>query len=181
MREEADPGGTGAQTWAHDEDHRMELFIFPDGTAVEMIVFAPAGAPSQASALPVRERDAGPAAREAQPDVKPTATRAPPPLGQEQGGAAHECPLCGSCLVYPLDWERNRAATWNLVLRCPECETQRRVVLGREGVEAFNREIYLGAKVLAREADTMTRRNFGEEAAKLVEALARDLILPMDF
>ena len=159
----------------------MELFIFPDGSAVEMIVFMPASPPEQTPSRPARERDAGPAEREAQPDLKPTATQAPPPVGQEPSGAAHECPVCGSDLVYPLDWERNREASWNIVLRCPNCETQRHVVLGRQGVETFNREIYLGAKVLAREADTMTRRNFAEEAAKLVEALALDLILPMDF
>jgi hypothetical protein len=165
----------------HDEDQRMELFIFPDGTAVEVIVFAQACTSSPASSHPARDRDAGPAERQAQPDVKPTATKAPPPVGQEPRGAAHECPLCGSDFVHPVDWERNSEASWNLVLRCPNCETQRSVVLGREGVEAFNREIYLGAKALAREADRMTRRNFAEESAKLVEALARDLILPMDF
>ena len=83
--------------------------------------------------------------------------------------------------MHPVDWERNNAASWNLALRCPNCETQRRVVLGREGVEAFNREIYRGSQALAREADSMTRRNFSEESAKLAEALARELILPMDF
>jgi len=162
----------------------MELFIFPDGSAVEMIVFAPPCAPSPASSRPACECDAGEAQQAAQPGAKPTATQAPqapPPVGQEPDGAAHECPLCGSDLVYPLDWERNRDASWNLVLRCPNCETQRHVVLGREGVEAFNREIYLGAQSLAREADCMIRRNFAEESAKLVEALALDLILPMDF
>ena len=165
----------------YGKDERRELFIFPDGSAVEIIVFAPASTPSQASSRKTRDRDAGPAERESQPGVKPTATQAPPPVGQEPGGAAHECPLCGSDLVYPVDWERNSAASWNLLLRCPDCETQRSIVLGREGVEAFNREIYLGAQALAREADSMTRRNFAEESAKLVEALARDLILPMDF
>ena len=165
----------------HGEDYRMELFIFPDGTAVEMIVFAQACTPSQGSSRPTHDRDAGPAEREAQPGVKPTATQAPPPDAQQPGGTAHECPLCGSDLVYPLDWERNSAASWNLALRCPNCETQRSVVLDREGVEAFNRKIYLGSQALAREADSMTRRNFAEESAKLVEALARDLILPMDF
>ena len=163
------------------ERQRRELFIFPDGSAVEMIVFAPATIPAQTSSRPTRDRDAGPAEREAMPGVKPTATQAPPPVGQEPGGAAHECPLCGSDLVHPVDWERNSAASWNLLLRCPNCETQRSVVLGREGVEAFNREIYLGAQALAREAASMTRRNFAEESAKLVQALARDLILPMDF
>jgi hypothetical protein len=165
----------------HSEDQRRELFIFPDGTAVEMIVFTPAETSAQASSGAERERHACAADREVRPAAKPTVTQAPPPLGQEPDGAAHECPLCRSDLVYPLDWERNSEAGWNLVLRCPNCETQRRVVLGREGVEAFNREIYLGAKVLAREADSMTRRNFAEEAAKFVEALTLDLILPIDF
>ncbi len=165
----------------HDEDYRMELFIFPDGTAVEMIVFAAACESSPASSRPTRDRNAGSAEQEAQPGAKPTATQAPPPVGHVPVGAAHECPLCSSDLVYPLDWERNNAASWNLLLRCPNCETQRSVVLGRDGVEAFNREIYLGAKALASEADAMTRRNFAEESAKLVEALALDLILPMDF
>jgi hypothetical protein len=165
----------------HGEDYRIELFIFPDGSAVEMIVFAQTSTPSQASSRPTRDRDAGPTEREAQLDVKPTATQAPPPVDQEPSGAAHECPLCGCDLVYPVDWERNSASSWNLGLRCPNCETQRSVVLAREGVEAFNREIYLGSRAMAREADSMTRRNFAEESAKLVEALARDLILPMDF
>jgi hypothetical protein len=165
----------------HGEDYRLELFIFPDGSAVEMIVFAQASTPSPASSRPARDRDAGPAEHETKPESKPTATQAPPPLGQGLNGPAHVCPLCGCDLVYPMDWDRNSAASWNLLLRCPNCETQRRVVLGREGVEAFNREIYLGSRALARDADSLTRRNFSEESAKLVEALARDLILPMDF
>jgi len=165
----------------HDEDYRLELFIFPDGTAIEMIVFAQACALPPAASRPPRDRNAGHAEREAQSNVKPTATQAPPPVGQALAGAAHECPLCGSELVHPVDWERNREASWNLVLRCPNCETERSVVLGREGVEAFNREIYLGSQALVREAESMTRRNFTEESAKLVEALALDLILPMDF
>jgi hypothetical protein len=179
MREEARSGRHPGADMSHSEDQRRELFIFPDGTAIEMIVFAEAGDRQHASSPPERGCDAE--GRETQPEAKPTATQAPPPTGRELQGAAHLCPLCGSDLVHPLDWERNSSSSWNLLLRCPECETERRVVLGREGVEAFNREIYLGTQVLAREADAMTRRNFSEESAKLVEALARDLILPMDF
>ena len=165
----------------HGEDYRMELFIFPDGSAVEMIVFAQASARSPASSPPMCDRETGPAERAVERDFKPTATQAPPPVGPELQGPEHECPVCACDLVYPVDWERNSEARWNLFLRCPNCETQRRVVLGRDGVEALNREIYRGSQALAREADAMTRRNFAEESAKLVEALARDLILPMDF
>ena len=34
---------------------------------------------------------------------------------------------------------------------------------------------------IARAADLMTRRNFEEEVERIVVALERDLILPMDF
>ena len=91
------------------------------------------------------------------------------------------CPLCGCTLVYPIDWLRNTEATWNITLRCPNCETQRAVTLEREGVEEFNRELYHGAQALAREAESASRRNFEEEAERIVQALTRDLILPMDF
>jgi uncharacterized protein YbaR (Trm112 family) len=91
------------------------------------------------------------------------------------------CPVCRSPLVYPADWDRTGETAWVIDLRCPECETRREITLDRPGVEELNRRLYLGLQALAREAERMTRRNFEEEAAKFVAALARDLILPMDF
>ena len=180
----------------HD-DFRIELFIFPDGTAVEMIVFDREGA--EACALPPEgakrarpEQSLGQAQRKAA-GVGPAAGRdgaasrdhaaaeAPPATGVACDGDAHVCPLCGGELVYPVDWQRNDEAGWNLRLRCPECETERRVTMDRAGVEALNRRLYHGAQAVAREAEAMTRRNFEEEAAKIVRALAAGLIQPMDF
>lgn len=140
-----------------DDDYRIELFIFPDGTSMEMIVF---------------DREAC---------HEPIVKQASPAAGPETEGGVHVCPLCGSPLVYPVDWHRNDEATWNLSLRCPNCETRRDVTLGREGVEELNRELYHGAQALNREAEVVTRRNFEEEAQKIVAALSRDLIQPMDF
>jgi hypothetical protein len=164
-----------------DDEYRIELFVFPDGTAMEMIVFDREGAPSHTQAA--ERHDCGSrcvdhrgARRE--PSV---AQQAPPAAGPETDGDVHLCPLCRSALVYPLDWRRNDEATWNLTLRCPNCETQREVTLGRQSVEEFNRELYHGAQALAREAEIVTRRNFEEEAQKIVVALDRDLIQPMDF
>ena len=94
---------------------------------------------------------------------------------------ARHCPVCRSTLVYPLDWGRSGPASWTLILRCPECETRREVTLGRASVEEFDRELYRGAQAIAREADLMTRRNFEEEAERIVAALEHDLIQPMDF
>ena len=167
---------------AEADDFNTELFIFPDGTAVEIIVFdrqgVPAASPSgacraSASASPDGERPSacGSAGREL------STVPAPPHVEQD----AHVCPVCGSSLVYPVDWTRRDEASWSITLRCPECETHRHVLLNRSGVEQFNRELYLGAQAVAREADRMCRSNFAEESAKLVEALELDLILPMDF
>jgi hypothetical protein len=163
-----------------DDDYRIELFIFPDGTSMEMIVFDREEAPAHLRASGHHDCEAGCGDRR---DARrePTVKNAPPAAGPRAEGEAHVCPLCGSALVYPVDWQKNDEATWNLTLRCPNCETQRDVTLERQGVEEFNRELYHGAQALAREADIVTRRNFEEEAQKIVVALDRDLIQPMDF
>ncbi len=154
-------------------DYRIELFIFPDGTRVEMIVFEAAS--RARSAAPA---SAGPAAA-APTRAAPAPCRVPPPPREDPD--AHHCPVCGSPLVYPMDWDRSGPASWTMILRCPECETRREVTLGRASVEELNRELYQGAQAIAREADLMTRRNFEDEVERMVAALECDLILPMDF
>ena len=174
------------------EDCRIERFIFPDGESVEVMVFdhgRASGAAGHAPATPAPASAPAPGAtgataagpspsRPAPATAAPPPCCAPPPPRQEE---AHKCPVCGSELVYPIDWDRTGAASWTLVLRCPECETRREVTLGRASVEQLNRELYFGARELARDADQLTRRNFEEEADRIVAALERDLILPMDF
>jgi hypothetical protein len=150
------------------DDHRIEVFVFPDGRSVEMLVFD-ASARRRGAATPVPLD-----ARHCAPCCAP----APPPREDED---VHECPVCGSALVYPVDWERSGDAAWTLDLRCPECETRREVVLGRASLDRFNHELYRGSQAIAREADFVTRRNFEDEVERIVVALERDLILPMDF
>ena len=156
------------------EDYKIELFVFPDGTQVEMIVFDPAAG----------RRSAPPPAAHAQgsgPDAAGPGTCSVPAPPPPEDTDAHRCPVCRSPLVYPIDWDRSGPASWTLILRCPECETRREVLLGRASVEEFNRELYHGAQEIARAADRMTRSNFEEEAERIVVALEHDLILPMDF
>jgi hypothetical protein len=149
------------------DDYRVELFIFPDGMAIEMIVFDHDEAEAGSQPVAVAEETAAapedtgtPAQRDAEPNV---------------------CPLCRSSLVYPTDWQRTGSATWELKLRCPNCETQRTLTLDREGVEHFNKVLYEGSEALARQAEQLTRLHFEEEAERFVRALDDDLILPMDF
>ncbi len=155
------------------EDYKIELFVFPDGSEVEMIVFD-RSARARGAAAPV----APGASRQTR--IAPSPCCAPPPRPSEDPDAGR-CPVCGSTLVYPVDWDRSGPAAWSLILRCPDCETRREVTLGRASVERLNRELYQSAQALAREADRVTRRNFEDEVDRIVAALRRDLILPMDF
>lgn len=94
---------------------------------------------------------------------------------------ANVCPLCHSPLVHPTDWQRTGPTVWRITLRCPNCETTRTVQLSREEVEQYNRVLYEGTEMLARQAEQLTRRHFQEETDKFVAALEADLILPIDF
>lgn len=149
----------------NDGGYRIELFVFPDGDSVEIIVFdreaCRRGAAASAAAAPA-----------------PCCVPAPP---SREDVDAQACPSCGSTLVHPVDWQRSGDAAWTLILRCPECETRREVVLGRASVEQLNRELYHGTQVIAHEVERLTRRNFEDEVEWLVAALDRDLIQPMDF
>jgi hypothetical protein len=133
-------------------DCDIERFIFPDGTERDMLVF---------------ERE-----------TAVSCPAAPDPAAPRD---AHVCPLCGSPLVHPTEWQRSGPATWRITLRCPNCETQRTVTLDRQEVERLNRALYEGTEHLARQADQLVRRHFQEETAKFVAALDADLILPIDF
>jgi hypothetical protein len=195
-----------------EQDFRIELFVFPDGTEIEMLVFEkPAGrrgraadhdearreTPRRAAAAGATSAAARGAATRGQ--AEPARTVTPEDVGRHQshttdapgdrgaddapppGRDPHVCPVCRSELVYPVDWQRTSDTAWRLRLRCPECETERDAVLGRADVEEFNRRLYYGSQELAQAAQEISRKNFEEEAAKLIAALELDLILPMDF
>ncbi len=164
-----------------DDEYRIELFVFPDGTSVEMLVFNGERARRRSGDRSPQPSAAPHARAETEPPVAPSCglSHTPPPCADETETAA--CPVCGGRLVYPVDWLRSGDASWDITLRCPECETRRDVTLGRAAVERFNRDLYQGAQTLAREAERMARRNFENEVERIVGALERDLILPMDF
>ena len=159
-----------------EDSYKIEMFVFPDGTSVEMIVFDRRGHPCRTatpSAPAIQTQNAASARQAPAPCCAPA-----PPLEDPE---VYTCPVCGSRLVYPVDWTRSGDSAWTLQLRCPECETRREVTLGRASVEHFNRELYRGAQAMAREAARLSQRNFEDEVERIVVALERDLIQPMDF
>jgi hypothetical protein len=154
----------------HQQKPRRERFTFPDGSTLDIVVFGPSATEDDAARWAAHD-----------PDAARDAASGPAADGARLTAAPSVCSRCGSEFLYPVEWERNRDGDWNILMRCPNCEAHVRIVLGREAVEELNRALYHHAQALARLADSISRRNFEEEAGKLVRALARDLILPMDF
>ena len=108
---------------AEADDFNTELFIFPDGTAVEIIVVdtqrvtaASRAGSCRASASASPQSEAPAADRCAGRELSVVPSPAEPETD------AHVCPVCGSSLVYPIDWTRQSEAAWSLTLRCPECQ-----------------------------------------------------------
>ena len=94
------------------------------------------------------------------------------------------CLVCGSDLVQPTAWRQLDASTWAIGLRCPECETQREAVCGREDAHAFNVHLYERSEQLEVELARLEQfRNHQDQrrAAAFAHALRDDLILPSDF
>ncbi len=150
------------------DDFKIELFIFPDGTQVEMMVF---DRPTAGAVRPATSAQVSCCAVD-QASASPTA---------DEDADVHVCPVCRSDFVQPVDWRRTGEATWDVRLRCPECEAVRDVALQRPAVERLSRDLYHGAQELAREAQRVGRRNFEDEARRFIIALQRGDIQPLDF
>src|SRR5438874_10082147 len=60
----------------------------------------------------------------------------------------HVCPDCDSSLVYPVDWSEVNRATWEVLLRCPNCEWTQTGIFEQETVEQFDEELDRGTDSL---------------------------------
>jgi hypothetical protein len=103
-----------------------------------------------------------------------------PPAAGEQGDL-HRCTDCRSELVYPTQWSEASESTWQVTLRCPECETVRDGVFAQSSIDAFDEELDAGSSALAADLRRLTRANMTEEGERFLAALAVDAILPEDF
>ncbi|HEV2973792.1 MAG TPA: hypothetical protein VGX69_02215 [Solirubrobacteraceae bacterium] len=126
-------------------------------------------------------------------DIHPRAPE-PPQAGakpaasasQRHGGACtpeglHICFNCAGELVYPLDWCEEGLRHWRIVLRCPDCESQREGVFEQAVVEQLDDELDRAAGALLGDLRRMTHANMSEEVDFFVKALDADLITPSDF
>lgn len=102
------------------------------------------------------------------------------PVAPEHG-ELHRCSECRSELVYPIRWSEAGAGTWQVTLRCPECETVRQGVFAQSAVDAFDEALETGSDTLMDHLRRLTRANMTDEGERFFAALAADAILPEDF
>ena len=93
----------------------------------------------------------------------------------------HVCRECRSELVYPTCWSEAGQSSWQVTLRCPECETLRDGVFTQDAVDAFDEELETGAEAVAADLRRLTHANMTAEGERFFAALAADAILPEDF
>ena len=93
----------------------------------------------------------------------------------------HLCCECDSQLVYPVQWSEVDRASWEVMLRCPNCEWTHTDVFDQETVERFDEELDRGTDSLVDDLKRLIQANMEEEIDRFSEALVQDHILPEDF
>ena len=93
----------------------------------------------------------------------------------------HHCAGCGSDLVYPLAWQETGDGIWTIQRRCPNCEWHDTDTFQQAEIEPFDDAIEVGMEILLTELRTWAYSNMNDDVELLIDALDRDLILPIDF
>ncbi|HEV7807299.1 MAG TPA: hypothetical protein VGO80_15865 [Solirubrobacteraceae bacterium] len=93
----------------------------------------------------------------------------------------HVCPDCACELVYPVAWEEADRASWEVSLRCPNCEWTSTGIFGEEAIQRFDETLDRGTEALVTDLRQLTRANMEEDVERFVLAISDGHILPEDF
>jgi hypothetical protein len=93
----------------------------------------------------------------------------------------HVCTACESMLVYPVHWTEADHSSWEVTLRCPNCEWGETGLFDQETVERFDEELDRGTDELVDDLKRLVYANMEEQIDRFCEALAQDYVLPEDF
>jgi hypothetical protein len=132
--------------------HYVKRVVLPSGKTIEVVYF----------------KDAAEQETSLRPAVEP-----------EQD--LHVCPECSSDLVYPVGWDEAGSDSWQVQLRCPECEAEREGLFSQESVEAFDAALDEGTDALTADYRRLCRANMAEEIERFTAALDAGAVLPEDF
>jgi hypothetical protein len=141
-------------------DHQLKRIVLPSGKTIEVVYFDH-GTFQQAKASEPRE---APAAQPADTDRE-----------------LHLCVNCPSDLVYPVHWEEAGEKSWDVTLRCPDCEWLEAGIFTQDQCDRFDDVLETGTDALTRDYRRLVTANMSEEIDRFAAALDADAILPSDF
>jgi uncharacterized protein with PIN domain len=93
----------------------------------------------------------------------------------------HVCPACTSELVYPVDWEEAGRTSWEVSLRCPNCEWTLTAVYEEDVIQRFDEVLDEGTEALVADLRQLTRANMEADVERFVAAIQAGHLLPEDF
>jgi hypothetical protein len=93
----------------------------------------------------------------------------------------HLCPRCSSDLVQPEWWDEADGGSWQVGLRCPECEHRHEGVYRQSVVDAYDEFLNESSDELAASYRRLVRENLSDELERFAGALNAGAILPEDF
>jgi hypothetical protein len=93
----------------------------------------------------------------------------------------HVCIACQGPHVQPVEWREAPGSSWEVELRCPECENRVHDVYTQREIDEYDRHLDEGCQALVADLRHLTQENMEIEARHFAAALAADLILPEDF
>jgi hypothetical protein len=102
-------------------------------------------------------------------------------MGMKLSPQLHLCPVCGSNLVQPVDYEPLERSSCYVELLCPNCWSSRRGVHDQADFDRFSEELERGDAAMLATVAEVTRSNMQEQIDRFSRALEADAILPIDF
>lgn len=92
-----------------------------------------------------------------------------------------QCGSCGSGLVQPVAWQERSNETWQVELRCPECEVLSVTLVDDALAEQLTLFHERARATIELSMIRLASENAEREVERFAHALKRDLILPDDF
>lgn len=96
-------------------------------------------------------------------------------------GGKFLCEECASPLIQPLEWIHHGRGEWSILVRCPECFHQGRLVLDEELAHLFENAKEEAARSILEAADFLDRETFRRGCENFIKALRRNHVDPADF
>jgi hypothetical protein len=91
------------------------------------------------------------------------------------------CPACASDVVYPIAWHEVGDRTFELTLRCPNCEWTDVDTHDWDTVRRLEDRLDRGERALIADLQALTRANVQEDFDRFIAALRDGHVWPMDF